>query len=164
LRSPLACCRGDGGLRIAQQSGLVAHHRQRVIAIASDNGLCHRPMAMQRIGGDHATLQRQQTDKLQSRRRWPAGTEGQLGGEFRPKDGSDAVLTQQIKNRITRRELRVNLVAALHIGLEALANIIPVLTSRPTWRWWPLSLGRFPNTDNWPSMPLRARFCQGWAT
>lgn len=56
---------------------------------------------------------------------WPAGTPGGRGGQFRPKDGADAVLTQEIKDRITRHELRINLVAALHIGLEALANAIP---------------------------------------
>jgi hypothetical protein len=56
---------------------------------------------------------------------WPAGTPGGLGGEFRPKDGAEAALTQQIKDRIKREKLRINLVAALHIGVEALANLIP---------------------------------------
>ncbi len=35
---------------------------------------------------------------------WPAGTEGGLGGKFRPKDGSQAALTQEIRDRITRHE------------------------------------------------------------
>jgi hypothetical protein len=56
---------------------------------------------------------------------WPAGTPGGLGGKFRPKDSSAAALTQEIKDRITRRELRMNLTAGLHIGVEALANLIP---------------------------------------
>jgi hypothetical protein len=56
---------------------------------------------------------------------WPAGTEGGIGGEFRPKDGSEALLTQEIKDRIKREKLRINMVAALHIGVEALANLIP---------------------------------------
>jgi hypothetical protein len=56
---------------------------------------------------------------------WPAGSEGGRGGEFRPKDGSTATVTQEIKRRITRNEMRLNLVAALHIGVEALANLIP---------------------------------------
>ena len=56
---------------------------------------------------------------------WPAGTAGGIGGEFRPKDGSEAALTQQIKDRIKREKLRINLVAALHIGVEALANLVP---------------------------------------
>ena len=55
---------------------------------------------------------------------WPAGTEGGLGGKFRPKNGSVASITQEIKNRINRRELRLNLVAALHIGIEAIGNLI----------------------------------------
>ncbi len=55
---------------------------------------------------------------------WPAGTEGGLGGKFRPKDGSDAVLALETKERITRRQLRIGLLAALHIGLEAAANLI----------------------------------------
>jgi hypothetical protein len=56
---------------------------------------------------------------------WPAGTPGGLGGQFRPKDGSGVAVTQEIKASINRQELRLNLVAALHIGLEALANLIP---------------------------------------
>jgi hypothetical protein len=56
---------------------------------------------------------------------WPAGTEGGIGGEFRPKDGSEALLTQEIKDRINRRKFRLNMVAALHIGVDALANLIP---------------------------------------
>ena len=56
---------------------------------------------------------------------WPAGTPGGLGGKFRPKDGSAAALTQKIKDSITRRELRMNLTAGLHIGVEALASLIP---------------------------------------
>jgi hypothetical protein len=56
---------------------------------------------------------------------WPSGTEGGIGGEFRPKDGSEAGLTQEIKDRINRKKFRLNVVAALHIGVEALANLIP---------------------------------------
>lgn len=56
---------------------------------------------------------------------WPKGTPGGLGGEFRPKDGSEVAITQDIKDRINRQKLRLGLVAALHIGLEALANLIP---------------------------------------
>ena len=56
---------------------------------------------------------------------WPAGTPGGLGGEFRPKDGSGVAITQDIKDRINRQRLRLSLVAALHIGLEALATLIP---------------------------------------
>jgi hypothetical protein len=56
---------------------------------------------------------------------WPAGTPGGRGGKFRPKNGSDATLAQAINDRIKRREMRTNLVAALHVGIEALANLIP---------------------------------------
>jgi len=56
---------------------------------------------------------------------WPAGTPGGLGGKFRPKDGSQAALAQQIKDRITRDQLRMNLTALLHIGVDAAANLIP---------------------------------------
>jgi hypothetical protein len=56
---------------------------------------------------------------------WPAGTPGGVGGEFRPKDDAEPTPTQEIKDRISRRELRINLIAALHIGIEALANLIP---------------------------------------
>jgi len=56
---------------------------------------------------------------------WPAGTPDGLGGKFRPKDGSATVLSQKIKDQIKRRELRMNLTAGLHVGIEALANLIP---------------------------------------
>jgi hypothetical protein len=56
---------------------------------------------------------------------WPAGTPGGLGGKFRPKDGSLTAFTEKIKDQITRRELRMNLTAGLHVGIEALANLIP---------------------------------------
>ncbi len=56
---------------------------------------------------------------------WPAGTEDGLGGKFRPKDDSEGIITQAIKERITRYQMRLNLVAALHIGVEAMANLIP---------------------------------------
>lgn len=54
---------------------------------------------------------------------WPAGTEGGRGGQFRPKNSSE--LTQKVKSLIARRALRTGLLAALRIGLEGLANLIP---------------------------------------
>jgi|SRR5579862_6474195 len=54
---------------------------------------------------------------------WPAGTEGGRGGQFRPKDASE--LTQKVKSLIARRALRIGLLAALRVGLEGLANLIP---------------------------------------
>jgi hypothetical protein len=56
---------------------------------------------------------------------WLAGTPGGRGGEFRPKDDPGVAITQDIKDRINRQTLRLSLVAALHIGLETLANLIP---------------------------------------
>jgi hypothetical protein len=60
---------------------------------------------------------------------WPAGTEGGRGGQFRPKDGSDALIAQQAEDRITRiaarRALRTAGLAILRIGAEAAANLIP---------------------------------------
>jgi hypothetical protein len=54
---------------------------------------------------------------------WPAGTEGGRGGKFRPKDASE--LTLKVKSLIARRALRTGLLAALRVGLEGLANLIP---------------------------------------
>ncbi len=54
---------------------------------------------------------------------WPAGAEGGRGGQFCPKDASE--LTQKVKSLIARRALRTGLLAALRIGLEGLANLIP---------------------------------------
>lgn len=56
---------------------------------------------------------------------WPAGTPGGRGGKFRPKDGSASALAEEIKDRISRRSLKMNLTAALHIGVEVLANLVP---------------------------------------
>ena len=56
---------------------------------------------------------------------WPAGTEGGLGGKFRPKDGSNAAILQVVKDRTMRRELRISLLAVLQVGIEAPANLIP---------------------------------------
>ena len=56
---------------------------------------------------------------------WPAGTPGGIGGEFRPKDGVAIALTKEIKDRFSRRQFRLNLTAALHVGLESLGNLIP---------------------------------------
>lgn len=54
---------------------------------------------------------------------WPAGTPGGRGGQFRPKDDSE--LTQQVKSRIARRALRISLLTVLHVGLEAIGNLLP---------------------------------------
>jgi hypothetical protein len=60
---------------------------------------------------------------------WPKGTEGGLGGKFRPKDGPEAVITQEAKDRIrrlvVRRALRRGALAALRITAEAAANVVP---------------------------------------
>jgi hypothetical protein len=57
---------------------------------------------------------------------WPAGTPGGRGGKFRPKDDASA-LTERVKNLVARDQLRMNLTAALHVGIEALVNLIPGL-------------------------------------
>jgi hypothetical protein len=56
---------------------------------------------------------------------WPAGTPAGRGGKFRPKDGSGTMLPLEVRNRIVRDALRIGLVAALHIGVEGLANLFP---------------------------------------
>ncbi len=60
---------------------------------------------------------------------WPAGTEGGRGGKFRPKDGSDALIAEQVKERIKRiamrRALRTEALAVLRLVAEAAANAIP---------------------------------------
>ncbi|HML06641.1 MAG TPA: hypothetical protein VK430_00735 [Xanthobacteraceae bacterium] len=62
---------------------------------------------------------------------WPAGTEGGRGGKFRPKDGSEAVVAQEIKDRIVRialrRALRTAALAVLRVVSEGATNIIPFL-------------------------------------
>jgi len=57
---------------------------------------------------------------------WPAGTPDGRGGKFRPK-GAASALTDKVKNIVARDQLRMNLAAALHVGIEALINLIPGL-------------------------------------
>jgi hypothetical protein len=60
---------------------------------------------------------------------WPAGTEGGRGGQFRPKDGSDAVVAQDIKERIqrikARRALRTEALAVLRLVAELMVDAVP---------------------------------------
>ncbi len=60
---------------------------------------------------------------------WPAGTVGGRGGKFRPKDGTDAViseeLTQRILRRATRRRAREMLFSLLRLAGEAVLTLIP---------------------------------------
>jgi hypothetical protein len=58
---------------------------------------------------------------------WPAGTPGGIGGQFRPKNSSDIAVTEAIKGVVARHELRMSLNAVLHIGLDALANLVPAV-------------------------------------
>ena len=62
---------------------------------------------------------------------WPKGTEGGLGGKFRPKDGPEAIITQEAKDRIrrivVRRALRSGALAVLRFTAEAAANAIPLV-------------------------------------
>jgi hypothetical protein len=60
---------------------------------------------------------------------WPAGTEGGRGGQFRPKDGSEAVIAQDVIDRIrrikARRALRTEALAVLRLAAELLVDAIP---------------------------------------
>src|ERR1700684_3123664 len=60
---------------------------------------------------------------------WPAGTEGGRGGQFRPKDGSEAVIAQDVIERIqrikARRALRTEALAVLRLAAELAVDAIP---------------------------------------
>jgi hypothetical protein len=60
---------------------------------------------------------------------WPAGTEGGRGGRFRPKDGSEGAVAQDIIDRIARikarHELRTEALAVLRLAAELLVDAIP---------------------------------------
>jgi hypothetical protein len=60
---------------------------------------------------------------------WPAGTEGGRGGQFRPKDGSEAVIAQDVIDRIrrikARRALRTEALAVLRLAAELLVDAVP---------------------------------------
>jgi hypothetical protein len=60
---------------------------------------------------------------------WPAGTEGGRGGRFRPKDGAEAVITQDVIERIqrikARRALRTEALAVLRLAAELLVDAVP---------------------------------------
>ena len=60
---------------------------------------------------------------------WPAGTEGGRGGQFRPKDGVEAVIAQDVIERIrrikARRALRTEALAVLRLAAELMADAVP---------------------------------------
>jgi hypothetical protein len=60
---------------------------------------------------------------------WPAGTEGGRGGQFRPKDGSEAVIARDVIERIqrikARRALRTEALAVLRLAAELMADAVP---------------------------------------
>jgi len=60
---------------------------------------------------------------------WPAGTEGGRGGKFRPKDGSQPVISEEAAKKIRRlamrRALRTGALRILRISAEALGSFIP---------------------------------------
>ena len=60
---------------------------------------------------------------------WPAGTEGGRGGQFRPKDGAEAVITRDVIERIqrikARRALRTEALAVLRLAAELLVDAVP---------------------------------------
>jgi hypothetical protein len=60
---------------------------------------------------------------------WPAGTEGGHGGRFRPKDGSEAAIAQDVIERIqrikARRALRTEALAVLRLAAELLVDAVP---------------------------------------
>ena len=60
---------------------------------------------------------------------WPAGAEGGRGGQFRPKDGSEAVIAQGVIERIqrikARRALRTEALAVLRLAVELTVDAVP---------------------------------------
>jgi hypothetical protein len=60
---------------------------------------------------------------------WPAGTEGGRGGQFRPKDGAEAVIAQDVIERIqrikARRALRTEALAVLRLAAELGMDAVP---------------------------------------
>src|SRR5438046_10060421 len=62
---------------------------------------------------------------------WPAGTEGGRGGQFRPKDGTPAVIEQEAKKRITRLAIRRGLRSAAlllaRLASRSALNIVPIV-------------------------------------
>ena len=60
---------------------------------------------------------------------WPAGTEGGRGGQFRPKDGSEATIAQDVIERIqrikARRALRTEALAVLRLAAELAVDAVP---------------------------------------
>ena len=60
---------------------------------------------------------------------WPAGTEGGRGGRFRPKDGSEGVIAQDVIERIqrikARRALRTEALAVLRLAAELVVDAVP---------------------------------------
>jgi hypothetical protein len=62
---------------------------------------------------------------------WPAGTAGGLGGKFRPKDGTEAVISDEAKQRIlsllARRKARQLVGSVLRLGARRRLARFPAL-------------------------------------
>jgi hypothetical protein len=62
---------------------------------------------------------------------WPAETEGGRGGQFRPKDGTPAVIEQEAKKRIARlvmrRALRNVTLLALRLAIRSGVALVPIV-------------------------------------
>jgi hypothetical protein len=60
---------------------------------------------------------------------WPAGTEGGRGGQFRPKDGLEAAIAQDVIERIqrikARQALRTEALAVLRLAAELAVDAVP---------------------------------------
>jgi hypothetical protein len=86
---------------------------------------------LRRPTAEHADEVRKASPDDPVRPGWPAGTEGGLGGKFRPKDGSQAVISEEAARRIRRlalrRALRMGALAVLRESAEALAGLIPII-------------------------------------
>ncbi len=65
--------------RIGKQRRLVLLEGEHVLRLAIEDALCHRGMAMQRIGGDHTALERQQLEHFQRARHFVAVGRHALG-------------------------------------------------------------------------------------
>jgi hypothetical protein len=62
---------------------------------------------------------------------WPAGTEGGRGGQFRPKDGTPAVIEQEVERKLVRlairRAIRTVALSLLGLASESAVDIVPIV-------------------------------------
>jgi hypothetical protein len=86
---------------------------------------------LRRVAAECATEMRKASPDDPKHPGWPAGTDGGLGGKFRPKDESRAVISEEVAREIRRlalrRAIRMGALGFLRASAEGLVGAVPFI-------------------------------------